>query len=135
MTNDTRGLINTRKIQSNVKIGGGDYVEAKLIENLRGLAKQKNGKETPIPLTNVKYVPQLFCNLISLISVFNKGFQVNGNQDRMTLRKANTEYMFDQRIKSGDGELTGIKIDIWDAETARICRGCTHTILWHTSQI
>ena len=75
MTNDASGLYNTREISSKVKIGSGDYVEAELIGSLRGIAKQKNGKETPITLTNVKYVPQLFCNLISLTSVLNKGFK------------------------------------------------------------
>ena len=49
----------------------------------------------------------------------------------MSIRKGNTEYMFDQRIKSGDRELAGIRIDIWDVETAGVCRGCTHAILGH----
>ena len=114
-----------------VKIGSGDYVEAELIGSLRGIVKQKNGKETPIMLTNVKYVPQLFCNLISLMSVLNKGFKLNRNKNGMTIRKGNTEYMFDQRIKSGDGKLAGIKTDVWDVETAGVCRGCTHAILGH----
>ena len=114
-----------------MKIGSGDYVEAELIGSLRGIVKQKNGKETPITLTNVKYIPQLFCNLISLTSVLNKGFKSNGNENGMIIRKENTEYMFDQRIKSGDGELAGIRIDIWDVETAGVCRGCTHAILGH----
>ena len=48
----------------------------------------------------------------------------------MTNRKANTEYMFDQRIKSG---LAGIQIEIWDAETVGVYRGRTHTILGHPS--
>ena len=39
--------------------------------------------------------------------------------------------MFDQRIKSGDGKLAGIKIDICDVETAGVCRGSTHAILGH----
>ena len=131
MTNNASGLFNTRKIQSKDKIGSGDYVEAELIGSLKGIAKQKDGKETPITLTNVKYVPQLFCNLISLTSVLNKGFKLNGNENGMTIRKGNMEYMFDQRIKSGDGELAGIRIDRWDVEMAGVCRGCTHTILGH----
>ena len=43
-----------KKNQSKVKIGNGDYVEAELIGDLRGIAKQKNGKETPITLANIK---------------------------------------------------------------------------------
>ena len=55
--------------------------------------------------------------------MLNKGFKLNGNENRITIRKSNTEYMFDQRRKSGDGELAGIKIDMWDIETAGVCRG------------
>ena len=114
-----------------MKNGSGDYVEAELIRDLRGMARQKNGKETPITLTNVKYVPQLFCNLINLTSVLNKGFKLNGKQDGMAIRKVNTECMFDQRINNGDGELVGIQIEVWDAEMAGICRRYTHAILGH----
>ena len=52
MTKDTRGLINTRKIQSKVKISSKAYIEAELIGDLRGVAKQKIGKETPHTLTS-----------------------------------------------------------------------------------
>ena len=51
----------------------------------------------------------------------------------MTIRKANTGYMFDQHIKSGDGELVGIQIEIWNAEMEDVYRGCTHVILGHPS--
>ena len=105
MTNDERGLINTRKIQSKVKIGSRDYVEAELIGDLRGAAKQKNGKETLITMINIKYVPQLFCNLISLTSILSKGFTLDGNEKGMAIKKANMEFMFDKCIKSGDREL------------------------------
>ena len=49
----------------------------------------------------------------------------------MTIRRANMEYMFDQHIKSGDGELAGIQIEIWNAETVDVCRGYSHAILGH----
>ena len=48
MVNNACILINTRKIQSKVKIGSGDNIEAELIGDDRGIAKQKNGKETLI---------------------------------------------------------------------------------------
>ena len=61
-------------------------------------------------------------------------YEIKGsNQDKMTIRKANTVYMFNQYIKSGDGELEGIQIEIWSTETAGVCRGCTHVILGHPS--
>ena len=48
MTNDVNGLINQRKINSKVKIGSGEYVEAQVIGDLRGTVKQQDGKEIPI---------------------------------------------------------------------------------------
>ena len=42
----------------------------------------------------------------------------------MTIRKANLEYMF---------ELAGIQIEMWNAEMAGVCKGCTCAILGHTS--
>ena len=52
-------------------------------------------------------MPQLFCNLISLTSVLNKGFKLDGNQSKISIRKSNMEYMFNQRIKSRDREVAG----------------------------
>ena len=86
-----------------MKIGSGDHLEANLIKDIRGIAKQKIGKETLITLNNVKYVPQLFCDLISLTSVLDKGFKLNRNEKGMAIKKANMKYMFDQGIKSGEG--------------------------------
>ena len=73
--------------------------------------KQLNGTETPIFLTNVKNVPQLFCNLISLTSVLNKGYKLTGNEKGISIQKLNRKYLFDQHIKSGDGELVGVEIE------------------------
>ena len=73
--------------------------------------KQLNGTETPIFLTNVKNVPQLFCNLISLTSVLNKGYKMTGNEKGISIQKFNRKYSFDQLIKSGDGELVGVEIE------------------------
>ena len=41
MTNDASRLIDQRKINSKVKIGSGEYVEAQVIGDLSGTVKQK----------------------------------------------------------------------------------------------
>ena len=48
MTNDVSGLINQRKINSKVKIGSREYIEAQVIGDLRGTVKQLDGTKTPI---------------------------------------------------------------------------------------
>ena len=41
--------------------------------------------------------------------------------------------MFDQHIKSGDGELAGIQIDTLQPDITTICRRCMHAVLGHPS--
>ena len=41
--------------------------------------------------------------------------------------------MFNQSIKSGDGELVGIKIETQQVDIMAVCRGCTHAVLGHPS--
>ena len=42
---------------------------------------------------------------------------MTGNEDRITIQKANTSYRFDQQIKSGEGELAGLKIKLGKIES------------------
>ena len=122
-----------REINLKIKIGRGEYLEAKVIGDLRGTVKQQHGTEIPFFLTNVKYVPQLFCNLMSLTSVLTKGFKLTGNKIGISIQKLNRKYLFDQHIKSGDGELAGIQIDTLQPDITTICRRCMHAVLGHPS--
>ena len=105
MTNTLQGMYNQRKISSKVKNGSREYVEANIIGDISGIATQKDGTKKDITLRNVKYVPCLFCKLISLTSTMSRGFKMTGNGDGITIQKANMSYRFDQQIKSGDREL------------------------------
>ena len=42
----------------------------------------------------------------------NRGFKITGNGNGITIEIASTSYMFDQQIKSSDGELIGKEIKI-----------------------
>ena len=110
MTNTLQGIYNHRRISSKVKIGSSKYVDANIICDVSDIAIQKDGTKTDITLRDVKYVPRLFCKLISQTITINRGFKMTGDGDGITIRKASTSYKFDQQIKSGDGELVGLKI-------------------------
>ena len=97
------------------------------------MVKQLDRTETPIFLTNVKYVPHFFCNLISLTSVLSEGYKLTGNEKGISIQKFNKKYLFDQHIKSRDGELVGVEIETLQTDTTTICRGCTHIVLEHPS--
>ena len=133
VTNTVQGMYNQRKISSNVKIGSREYADAYIIGDMSGMAIQKYGKKQDITLCNIKYIPRLFCKLISLTTIMNRGFKMTGNGHRMTIEKASTSYTFDQCIKSGDGDLFRLEIELGKIEFANLHIGSMHAILGHPS--
>ena len=133
MTNTLQGMYNQRRISLKVKIGRGEYIDANIIGDMSGIAIQKDGTRKDITLQDVKYIPHLFCKLISLTTTMNRGFKMTGNEDGITFEKASTLYTFDQQIKSGDGEFVGMKIKLGKIEHINLHIGSTHAILGHPS--
>ena len=86
MTNDISGLRNQEKINARIKVGSRAYVSSTIKGDLYGTAISKDRKETKIILQNVKYIPGLFCNLISLTTVLQKGFKLSGDQKGIYLK-------------------------------------------------
>ena len=110
MTNSLEGLIHVVDIKSQVKIGNGVYLHATKIRTKKGMVIDKNRKKQKITLGNVKYVPDLFCNLVSLTQAMNIEFELKGEKNEMKLTKKDKTYCFDQVIPSGKGLLPGIMI-------------------------
>ena len=108
-------------------------MDANIIGDMSGIAIQKDGTKRDITLYNVKYAPRLFCKLISLTTTMNRGFKITGNGHRINIEKASTSYMFDQQIKSSDGELIGLEIKLEKIEYANLHIGSMHAILGHPS--
>ena len=133
ITNTLQGMYNQCKILSKVKIASGEYIDANIIVDMSGIAIQKDGTKKDITLCNIKYVPCLFCKLISLTTIMNRGFKMTGNGQLITIEKASTSYMFDQQIKSGDGDLIGLEIKLGKIEYKNLHFRSTHAILGHAS--
>ena len=70
---------------------------------------------------------------MSLTSVLSRGCKLTGNEKGISIQKLNGKYLFDQHIKSGDGELVGGEIVTTQTDVTAICRGCTHAVLGHPS--
>ena len=133
MTNTLQGMYNQCKISSKVKIGSREYVDANLIGDVSVIAIQEDGTKKDITICNVKYKSCLFCKSISLTTIMNKGFKMIGNGNRITIEKASTSYAFDQCIKSGDGELIRLDIELGKIEYANLHIGSLHANLGHPS--
>ena len=133
MTNNISGLRNQEKINARIKVGRGAYVSSTIKGDLYGTAITEYGKETIIILQNVKYVPYLFCKLISLTNIVPKGFKLSGDGNGVHLKKSNVTYNFSKKIESGEGQLLGMKIIKLTDEIAAIGIGSAHAVLGHPS--
>ena len=117
MTMTLKGLYHVKSYNGSVTVGNGHKLEVTKIGTKVGTVVQKNGEKRNITLTNVKYVPDLNCNLLSLTQALSAGFNMTGNKNGFWVSKGAMTYHFDRRFKSGSGELFGIKIDDREVRT------------------
>ena len=139
MTFSKEGLTNLKSISSFVIFGNGERLQATHIGDLKGTVIQKDGTETPIFMTKVKYVPQLTYNLFSITAALEHGCEMHGSNKMIKIKKGCSEYKFDHRIKNGKGNLYGIQIverncdKITSKETTLLSMNDLHEKLGHPS--
>ena len=85
------GMSNLTKTDGKIKIGDGKYVSATHIGTFTGFipSTNENGKEEEqmIVLNNVLVVPDLWCNLFSVLHAMKKGALISNNKTSMTISK------------------------------------------------
>ena len=111
LKNDDQGFFDIEKVHSTVTIGDGDKMKVTLQGKKRYTIIQKNGDTMDVTL-NVKFVPGLWCNLISVTTLIANGFQIV-NQDKIViLEKDGTKIMFDHVLcnQPGGGFTMGIEM-------------------------
>ena len=113
MTNSLEGLFDVQDNTSGVKLGDGKLITSVKTGKLRGIIEQKDGTRTELVLSNVRYVPSLSCNLFSMLAAMDKGCKLDGGKrDGKTvlkLTKGDMKIVFDQRIKTANMDLLGVK--------------------------
>jgi hypothetical protein len=72
MVNSLDGVIEITDTDINVKFGNGDVVKSCKKGIFRGTVIQENGNELQVAL-EVKYVPDLWCNLLALVLLSTRG--------------------------------------------------------------
>ena len=133
MTNSKMGMMNLQPISSSIIFGNGERLEATHIGDMRGTVKQKDGTETSICLTKVKFVPQLTCKLFSITAALKHGCEMHGSQKMIKITKGKNEYKFDHKIKNGKGTLYGIQINQKKNDSALLTMNELHEQLGHPS--
>ena len=79
MTNTQEGMKYLTKINTGIVFGNGQRLKATYIGEKAGSVIQKNGETVPILIKNVKYVPDLYCNLFSISAMLKKRILLGRN--------------------------------------------------------
>jgi hypothetical protein len=108
--NDETGLVNVRMIQSTVKIGNGKVLNASKIGDLPVRCSSKDNGEQTFILQNVRYVPGLMVNLLSIPVALNNGFQIGNEGIHLHLTKEDFKLKFDRIFQTGKGFVCGTEL-------------------------
>jgi hypothetical protein len=113
MTNSLEGMYDIVDMSTSVTVGNGKQIKIEKSGKLKGVMQHKDGSRTEVVLTNVKYVPELWCNLFSVISAMKQGWKLSGekvnNETVMKLTKNSLTIGFDQKVKASTTDLLGVK--------------------------
>ena len=108
MTNSLDGMKDLKEDYAKIKIGSGKTMLATKRGTYEGMVISKDNKKTMIQLRNVRYVPEMFCKLISLTKAMKNGYDVIGKNNIITLQSGKQKISFDRVIQSGKGILLGM---------------------------
>ena len=115
LTNCLDGMIDLEDCSSKITVGSGENLDCLKIGTKTGKIVQKDGTIRSLKLKNVKYVPKLHCNLISLSQLLSDGKELRGSKTMMKVISDNRPVLiFDRKISSGKGFLFGVKISTND---------------------
>lgn len=110
MTNTLDGVTDLEDIDINVKMGDGRKVKATKKGMFRGVVKQNDGKTANVAF-EVKYVPDLHCNLMSITTALKNGAKLSNEGEVIVLTKNGTTVKFDKKSKAGDGNTMSVCIE------------------------
>jgi hypothetical protein len=97
-------------IQSTVKVGNGKLLNASKIGYLPVRCLSKDNKEQTFTLQNIKYVPKLMVNLLSIPVALNNRFQIGNEGIHLHLRKGDFKLKFDRIFQTGKGFVCGTEL-------------------------
>jgi len=86
LTNNLEGMFNIRNLEFRITVGDGKSMMSPKVGDLKLKFKEKNRYEE-ILLTNVKYCPKLYVNLLSMPAALKKGFSVRNIKGKFIYKK------------------------------------------------
>ena len=142
MTNSLIGMTDVEDATGSVRFGNSQVLKVTKIGKKAGTVVQKDGKKVKVVLAQVKYVPGLYCNLMSLTQLMAKYFVLTGTKECLKLVKGKTTIVFDRKVKSGKGVIFGVRITDGKTESQektpqkeklRVSKDKLHNLFGHAS--
>ena len=96
-------------IHEKITIGDGKDIIATKKGILPGAVKQLDGSIKEVYI-EVKYAPQLWCNLLSITKLLKNGWNIKNDVMVVTVSKNDTSITFDHVSKTKDGFVMGVEI-------------------------
>lgn len=87
MTMSLIGMYELKDFKGTVTVGNGEKMQVTKIGTTRGIVVQQDGVRKSTTLRQVKYVPDLNCNLLSLTQVLEAGFEMIGDKNGLKIKK------------------------------------------------
>jgi hypothetical protein len=84
---------------------------------------QLNGSSVNVTLKEVKYVPELWVNLLSISKALKNGFNLRNKGLIISLKKGSVSVTFDRVIKTVNGSISGIKMTTYDPSVGYLAKG------------
>ena len=107
VTNSMEGMVNVKQICQEIMVGNGTNLQALLIGDKILCYKTPEGKNIQIVLKNVKYSPDMFTYLFSLLIVVRDSWNLSNEGNNIVIEKNGTKIVFGTVIPSGSGFIVG----------------------------
>ena len=92
MTHSKEGMRNMRSIKSKIIFGNGQRLQSTHVGDKYRTVVQKDGVRTNIVIKDMKYVPELFCNLFSIPMSLRNGCTLEGSSNKLIIKKDNKNF-------------------------------------------
>ena len=109
LVNSDEHLMNCTTIHEKITIGDGKDIIATKKGTLPGAVKQLDGSIKQVYI-EVKYAPELWCNLLSITKLLKNGWNIQNKGMVVTVSKGNTSITFDHISETRDGFVMGAEI-------------------------
>ena len=98
LTNNEDGFVNWKYIDEHVRVGSGKTLKVTKVGDKKVRVYQKDGSTSVVTLKNVKFVPELWVNLLSIVVALKNGFSISNKGAIIQIEKDGAKIVFDEII-------------------------------------